>query len=642
MIVFALAAALIAPLLAVPAGAGTQAPAAPRAPGMSADELETLRRSLRPAGLAELESHAAALAQLPLAEVEAQLDLDQARVEGHLRLLFTNRERAPIPDLVLRLLPSAPALKAGSSLRADEVAVDGRSVRSRAHGSLLEIALAEPLAPGAALTLTLAFHGKLARVKPGEDGLAPTAALLGQAAGPGGRASGSSDAASRGYGTFAVSEAGAVLLDWYPLLAARVGGAWDKGEPGLLGDPLRADVGSAIVSLTVGRGLSVVGAGSALGQHESGAGSVAAFALAGLRGALPMVVLRDAELVSDEMRPEGDEGAPPVRLRVASLHGPQGTRALLACVRTALRELAPRWGPYPWSDLVLAEAPLTGGAGGVEQSGFALLGRALGGGVSDPFAAPQNQTDPLPSAPGLFTFTCHHEIAHQWFPGVVGSNPRGAAWLDEALAQDAAVRVAAAAAGGGDEGKLASEEASRRFVALNYQGMRLIGQADGRIERRTDEFRNPVAYAGLIYGKAPLYLARVRALIGDEKFDAALRGLRAQRAFREASSADLLASFVKQDPARKELLDALADRWLREVHGDEEIAPLDASDLLENLGGAGGGAGVSQLMRVLGQGAGGSGKAPDEKAMRRMLREMEKTMPELKEILRELGAGAPP
>ncbi len=649
MIALALAATLHA-VLAAPPLAAEAAPS----PRISADELELLRRSLRPDGLAELLSHAAPLAQLPLSEVDAQLDLDNARIDGHLRLLFTNRERAPISDLVLRLIPNAPSLKSGSAMRVDEVRVDGRPLSARSHGSVVEIPLGLPLAPNATLVLTLVFHGKLSRVKPGEDLLAPSAELLAQLAPGLGTMGGSSSRAAeagarRGYATFAVSQAGALLLDWYPQLAARVGSAWDVRETGPLGDSLHADVSSALVSLSVARGLRVEGAGVALGQHESGAGEVATFALAGLRGALGVAVLRAPEELSDEVHPEGDLRLPPIRLRAASLHGPAGARALLACARDALGEISPRWGAYPWADLLLLEAPLTGGAGGVEQSGLVVLSRGLGGGVASPLSGATSASDPLPDGPGLFSFTCHHEVAHQWFPSVVGSDPRRAPWLDEALAQDAAVRVAQSVAGGGDAGKFAAQTASRRFVTLNYQAMRRLGHADGRVDRAADEFHSPVAYSGLIYGKAPLYLAAVRALIGDERFDEALRTLRGQRAFREGSAADLLGAFAKADPARTEQLEALAARWLREKHGDEDIAPLDASDLLDSLGGGAPSVeSLAQLVRLLGAAGKGanSGTAPvlDDRSLRRALRELEKSMPELRELLQQGngGSGLPP
>ena len=615
-------------LVAAPLLASLAAVAAEPAPGAPApEELELIARSLQAGGRAELEAQAGPLGELPLSEVEAEVDPAAARVDGRLRLLFTNRESAPLEALVLRLYPSAPALRAGTStsLKAVELQLDGAPAAGRAHGSVLEVPLLRPLPPGQRVALTLAFHGRLRRLAPGDDDLAQAAL---QVFGGGRRGAAAAHGTSAGYGTFAASDAGAVLVDWYPQLAARAGGRWDTKEPGPLGDAGRADPGAALVTLTMPRGHRAVGAGVALGQHALESGKeVATFALAGGRGALGLAVLQGAsEATADVALPPvagaaaggpGPGKAPPpiasVHLRAASLHGPDGAAALLSCARDALRELSRRFGPYPWSDLALAEVPLTGGAGGVELSGLSLLARGLGGAGS---VAPA----------GLLEFTCHHEVAHQWFPAVVGSDPRGAPWMDEALAQHAAVLVSEAAAGGGAAGREAAGQVEARFVALNYQGMRMLGGRDGRVARAADAFKDPVAYAGLVYGKAPIFFSRVRDLVGDARHDAALRGLRARFAFREAPGSAVVEAFAAADPAHAPQLRALEKRWLRETHGDQDLPPLDTIALLGALGGGG-----------AAQGALG------DAALQQMVRELEKSVPGLRRLLEEAlkpGGGA--
>jgi hypothetical protein len=628
-------------------------PAAPVS-RLSGDELELLRSSLRPAGLSELESHAAPLGQLPLSEVEASLEPETGKLDGHLRLIFTNREAAPIETLLLRLAPNAGAPKGQTPLRADQLSVDGLAVHSRTRGTLLEIDLPGPLAPGSALVLALTFHGKLARMRSTDDATSGPAEMLAQLA-PG--LAGTKASARKGdapavHGTFAAGSVGAVLFDWYPLLASRSGGAWDESEPGAGPGAarLQADVGSAIVSLSVPRGTKVFGAGVALGQHGSGKGEVAAFALAGLRGALGLVALEPTTAVaqlSDPIRVEPDPKSATIRLHVASLHGPQGARALLSCARAALTDLSARWGPYPWADLSLVEMPLPKAQSGAHETGLSLLARGLGGGVVNPLLD-QGAADALPEAPGLFTFNCHREVARQWFRAVVGSDPRAVPWLDEALTLDGAVRVAASQAGGGDPGKIAADTAERRFIALNFQGMRAMGLPDLRADLPASAFNTLPAYSGVLGGKAPIFLARVRQLLGDAKVDAAIRSLRNQRAFREARDVDLLAALDKTDASRAPQLDALADRWLRELHGDEDIAPLDASDLLDGMGGGNAGAAqLAQLMRLFAPGVMGGGPgqldpqnlADQERQLRKAMKDLERQLPELKRLMDQAMRG---
>ena len=574
---------LAALLLALPAAAAT-----------APEELELLAASLRPEGMAELAANAGPLAQLPLSEVEAELHPGTARVDGKLRLVYRNREPLPLAQLVLRLYPQAAR---GTALRADDVRVDGGRVAARAHGTVLEVPVS--LAPGGTAVVTLSFHGKLRRLQSGDDDpLAAAAGLLAQLA-PG---LGAGPTRDTGDGTFAVGPRGAVLVDWYPQLAARSRGQWDRLEPGPLGDPGHADPSSAVVSLTVPRGWRVAGAGSALGQHASGdARETATFAAAGVRGALG--------LSASPLSVEVEDDAGPVHLRASSLHGEAGARALVDCARAALRAFEPRFGPYPWRSLALAEASLTGGAGGVEMPGLALISQAL-----SPRA--RNQTVPA----GMFEFTCFHEVAHQFWQGVVGSDPRRAPWVDEALAQWSAVLATEVARGGGDAGRAAAAEAEGSFVALNYQGMRLARVADGAAARPADQFRSPLAYAGLVYGKAPLFFSRARSLLGDARFFAAVREYRRRWAFREAGAGAFLEAAQWADPPRARELAALEQRWLRERHGDEDIPQTDAL-------------GLAQLIKLLQRGG-----APSDAQLRDALRAIAKMMPDL---ARELDASPP-
>jgi hypothetical protein len=566
---------------------------------LAQEEMDLLARSLRPEGRAELEANAAPLAQLPLSEVEAELEPGAARVDGKLRLVLNNRERQPWREVVLRVYPQAIR---GASLRVEDVRVDGRPVPVRARGTV--VSLPAQVAPGASAVVTLSFRGQLRRLREGDDD--PAAAALAQIAPLAARPRGQ----EHGYGTFAVGPRGATLVDWYPQLAARAHGVWDREEPAALGDASHADPGAAIVSLTVPKGWLVAGAGSALGQHPVGGGKESAtFASAGIRGALGIAASPEFD--------ERSEDAAGVQIRASSLHGEKGARGLIACARAALRSLQARFGPYPWTSLAVAEVALTGGAGGVELPGIALLAQAL---------SPRANSGIVPA--GMFEFTCYHEVAHQWWQAVVGSDPRRTPWVDEALAQYSAVLVEEDAKGGGAPGRAAAAQALSTYVTLNYHGMRMARVADGKVARAADQFRSPLSYAGLVYGKAPLLFDRARGLMGEARFDAAARAYRQTWAFREAGAGAWLAAAQRVDPEHARELAALERRWWEEKHGDQDIPPPDALALMDALGG--GGTGFSQLLRML-QKNGGA----DEADMREALKQLQRLMPELSRMLEQ-------
>jgi hypothetical protein len=98
-----------------------------------------------------------------------------------------------------------------------------------------------------------------------------------------------------------------------------------------------------------------------------------------------------------------------VALRVYTQTVGGGATADLAT--TALTVLADTFGPYPWSDLVLAEV----GAGGGFSMEYPRAIHLTRGKVTDPYVV-------------------YHEVAHQWFYGQVGNEQQLEPWLDEAFA----------------------------------------------------------------------------------------------------------------------------------------------------------------------------------------------------------------
>jgi hypothetical protein len=89
-----------------------------------------------------------------------------------------------------------------------------------------------------------------------------------------------------------------------------------------------------------------------------------------------------------------------------------GTQAWTRAVSAALPELTSDLGRLPYQDLWLTVTPAQ--TTGIEFPGAVLFGDA-----------PVETLDLLVS----------HELAHQWFYGLVGNNQARSPWLDEALAQ---------------------------------------------------------------------------------------------------------------------------------------------------------------------------------------------------------------
>ena len=75
--------------------------------------------------------------------------------------------------------------------------------------------------------------------------------------------------------------------------------------------------------------------------------------------------------------------------------------------RMSIQEYSERWFPYPWPHISAVEGPISG--------------------MEYPMLAMENKSETKPDLYNVVT----HEIGHQWFPMIVGSNERAYMWQDE-------------------------------------------------------------------------------------------------------------------------------------------------------------------------------------------------------------------
>jgi aminopeptidase N len=167
-------------------------------------------------------------------------------------------------------------------------------------------------------------------------------------------------------------------------------------------------------------------------------------------------------------------------------------------------------------------------------------------------------------------FTVAHEVAHQYFAGLVGADVRRDAGLDEPLAQFAAGEVAREA-----RGERAGDQLTDSQVKLNYGIYRLIGGEDRPVAQPVRAFGSPLAYAAIVYGKAPYFYRALRRQLGSAAFDRALRATVDAHRFQVVTLDQWLATLDARCGGRAR---ALARRWFHERHGDEDLGIDDSGE----------------------------------------------------------------
>ncbi|MFO0712165.1 MAG: M1 family aminopeptidase [Sandaracinus sp.] len=580
-----------AALLALLAPSVVRAQDVARAPAYDASALlDHVRPSERAALASELGVDA--LDQLPLYDLHVAID-DQLRGFG-LResVVVTNTEVRPWREVVMRVFVNATVAPGRDP---DVRFLEGRCLDGRSCGfeqsspSVIVVRPDAPIAPGAQLRFELDLQGTMRELEDDRltmmgQGLEGLAALEGtQASTPG------------DYGLVAHGGGIGSLAAFYPVLARRRGTRWVTDDGGTMGDlstdaphhvRARIVVPEEAVVASSGVEVSVADVADAPGRAPRKEITIHAAAVREL------AILVSPRFVTQECTADG------TRIRSFFLMRDQDAGRHVADVAcAAFRVFTRRFGPYPYTELDVVEAPLVGGAGGVEFSGLVtvalmfyrgaldggggaagMLGAlgALGGGDGSDATAGLDGLAQMSAS--MREFVTAHEVAHQWWHGLVGSDSRAHPWVDESLAQYAAMLYVE-----DRHGAARAREEGERQVAMNYHMMRIQGLPDDVVDRPASAFGAPIAYAGLVYGKGPYFYGAVRERVGDDAFFAGLSRYVTEHRFREAGPGDVVDALAHESRGHEAEVRALARRWLHERHGDEDLGPSDGADVLRTM-----------------------------------------------------------
>lgn len=596
--------------------------------------LASIRPSLRD-GFAE-RAGLQSLSELPLYEIEIDLDLTVLTFRGTQELLIPIRDESPLEDLVFRLYPNARQLNVGGTrnLVVRNVTVDGREVVSEEiNATSLRVVLPEPVQNGDLLRVRMEVEGSIPRYRNAsggllEQGLSQLLELF-------------SGAEARGadYGVYGFGSGILSMGLWYPRLADRNAGGWDSSDPAEVGDVSTIGLANYRVSVTTASDTSVFATGIQSADEALDDRRRRTFLAAAVRS-FAMQASREFAVQERQM------GEVLVRSIHSRDHLLQGARVADSAA-AVLQVYERRFGLYPYSELDVVEAPLRGGAGGVEWPGLVTISRALYEAPSSLGLLGPVQSDG-PSQEywdEMLEFVVAHEIAHQYWNAVVGSDSRNHPFIDEATAQ-----FSAGVYFGDRYGAERGTAVMDRQVRLNYHFHRLVGGADGAVDRPVDRFGNVVEYAGIVYGKGPYYFDALRSQLGEEAFWRGMRTYYDRFAFQVAGPGDF-PLVMTEASSNGVVVQSLTQRWLYGSFGDEDLGRAEWATMLEPILGPTASRFLRQIEGLLqglpgfggGQGSGGGGQDPGQ-VINDLLRDL--TGGDLNDLLEQVlpgfgGGGGP-
>jgi hypothetical protein len=404
-------------------------------------------------------------------EIVADLDVARARVEATQRTTYVNETGQPLPSLVFDV---TPAYFRAFTLKSATVA--GQAAQTSADGVILDVRLPAPLAPGASATVELAYTVQVPQ--PGSNRFGSAGGII-------------------------------ALGNWYPVLFPFRDGGWLTHQYTPIGDAFVTETADYDVTMRPSTKVVAAFTGQAVSRDGDSFRAVARgvrdFALALSTRYETATATVDGVTVTAYFLPEHRAGAAEYLRTGAEMLG----------------WLNGRLGAYPWRTLDIAETWSDDpNEVGQEYPGVIFIASGVtrvGGGMG-----------------AYLSYLIAHEVAHEWFYGVVGDDQVREPWLDEPFATYLPERFYA--------DRYPAVFASRwpAFRARLADETARLGARP--IDTGVNDYRDEGLYFAVVYRRGAAFLDELRETLGDDAFWALLRGFVERNAGKIARGSDFLAS----------------------------------------------------------------------------------------------------
>ena len=514
-------------------------------------------------------------------KIDIKIDFDRLSYTGTETVRWINQGEKPASVIYFHLYPNLraadqPAPANGPAAEADEPRIDILEVRAASdnapvfsgledQGATLRVNLREPVAPGAAAEVVIKFKGTVPEIDREETSL--TTHVVKQVS-----AALGSDRETRRARDINFLCRGVMLLGTaYPVLAVHDGDEWRRRVEPSVGDFVFNEAADYEVTVTAASGVEVFTSGMETGPRSEK--NTQTFTATAMRD---FAILAGRSLRSEHTEVNGTN----VRSIYFADHERVGKRALVIAAN-ALRTFTNLFGPLPFKQISIAEAPLVAGLGSCEFSGLNVIASAFFVDFDSPAVRnlPEIIREQRPAVEESIEWTVAHLVAHQWWGAAVGNDPAREPILDEALSCWSSL-VYYQQMYGPEKASAVLDDQVRGV----YRMYRTFGGDDMDANRPSREYRNTFQYAAIVTAKGALMFVDLQRSLGEEKVFAALRKYYQANLYEIAQLEDLRIALVAEAPVeQRRMIGRTFTRWLTAKRGDEDIAPPD-QELAASLG----------------------------------------------------------
>lgn len=211
--------------------------------------------------------------------------------------------------------------------------------------------------------------------------------------------------------------------------------------------------------------------------------------------------------------------------------------AIKACI-DSVNTFNELFGEYPYNTLNVVEADFV--HGGMEYPNIVLISDAV-----------DVQSD--------YINVIVHEIAHQWWYGLVGNNEYQYGWLDEGLTEYSTILFYEENPEYNIDTKELIKNTTNSYVTFVEVYSKVFDTVDTSMNRKLNEYNNESEYVYIAYVKGMLMFDSIREILGKEKFINALQTYFKDNEFKIATPNNLISSFEK---ATKTSLREIFESWI--------------------------------------------------------------------------------
>jgi hypothetical protein len=445
-----------------PPGQPTSSPLAPSPPSTTPPQILPFpwadRSPFQPDLIPAAQSILSGLPGASVYHIDLTIDPAYTSLTGKEEVLYTNRETVPLGEIHFRLFPNI----LGGQLSVSSAWVEDRPVKPilSALGSDLLVPLSAPLAPGAQVVLRLDFADQVPPSHPAS------------------------------YNTFVFAKKILSLAQFYPLIPAYDAAGWHTEVPPAYGDVTYADTAFYLVRITAPAELVIAATGVTVDRTQNGADQVLTLAAGPVRDfyiqASPVYTLASAKSGATILNTYTIAGDPTLATRT------------LDYTRAAFASYAARFGVYPYTVFNVTASPT----------------QALGVEYPQEIALALDLYDPaVDAASHLLEGVLAHEVAHQWWYGLVGDDQVNQPWLDESMAQYATY-LYYLDTDGASAAQAYRQDWLRRWASVGSQPIP-VGRP---VASYTEQ-----SYGAIVYGRGPLVIEALANQMGAAKFAAFLK-----------------------------------------------------------------------------------------------------------------------